>query len=58
MMQRLVMEDLERGWVMVQRGVYRYMVLQRPGEVLVRSVTREYLATEVPWSDETDGATV
>ena len=58
MMQRLVTEDLERGWVMVQRGVYRYMVVQRPGEVLVRSVIREYLATEVSWSDETDGATV
>ena len=58
MMQRLVTEDLDRGWVMVQRGVYRYMVVQRPGEVLVRSVIREYLATEVSWSDETDGATV
>lgn len=54
-MQRLAEGDLERGWIVVQRGVYRYMVAQRPGEVLVRSVIREYLATEVSWSDETDG---
>ena len=54
MMQRVMLEDLERGWVTVQEGVYRYMVVQRPGETLVRSVIREYLATEVSWSDATD----
>ena len=57
MMQRMVMEDLDQGWVTVQEGVYRYMVVQRPGETLVRSVIREYLATEVSWSDATDGST-
>ena len=54
MKQRVVMGDLDRGWVTVQAGVYRYMVVQRPGETLVRSVIREYLATEVSWSDEVD----
>ena len=54
MMQRVAMGALERGWVTVQEGVYRYMVVQRPGETLVRSVIREYLATEVSWSDATD----
>ena len=43
--------------MLVQEGVYRYMVIQRPGETLVRSVIREYLATEVSWSDVTDGST-
>ena len=54
MMQRVAMGDLEQGWVTVQEGVYRYMVVQRPGETLVRSVIREYLATEVSWFDATD----
>ena len=54
MMQRVVLEDLERGWVLVQKDVYRYMVIQRPGETLVRSVIRKYLATEVAWSDAAD----
>ena len=58
MMQRVAEGDLEGGWVVVQRGVYRYMAVQLPGEVLVRSVIREYLATEVSWSDETDGSAV
>ena len=58
MMQRMAVGDLERGWVVVQRGVYRYMVVQRPVETLVRSVIREYLATEVSWSDATEGSTV
>ena len=54
MMQRLVLGDLELDWVIVQWDVYRYMVVQRAGETLVRSVIREYLATEVSWSDEGD----
>ena len=58
MMQRMAEGDLEGGWVVVQRGVYRYMVVQRPGETLVRSAIREYLATEVSWSDGTDGSAV
>ena len=58
MMQRMAEGDLEGGWVVVQRGVYRYMAVQLPGETVVRSVIREYLATEVSWSDETDGSAV
>ena len=54
MMQRMALGDLEYGWVMVQEGVYRYMGVRRPGETVVRSVIREYLATEVSWSDEAD----
>ena len=57
MMQRMVVGDLDQGWVTVQKDVYRYRVVQRPGETLVRSVIHEYLATEVSWSDETDGST-
>ena len=56
MMQRLVMGDLNRGWVTVQEGVYRYMVVQLFGGTVVRSVIREYMATEVLWSDETDNS--
>jgi hypothetical protein len=41
--------DLENGWITVQDGVYRYAVLQE-GTLLVRSVIRNYLATEVFWS--------
>lgn len=55
MMQRMAMRELDQGWVLVQRGVYRYMVVQRLGETLVRSVIREYLATEVTWCDDIDG---
>ena len=58
MMQRVAEGDLEGGWVVVQRGVYRYMVEQLSGEVLVRSVIREYLATEVSWFDEADDSAV
>ena len=54
MMQRMAIGDPEDGWVEVQNGVYRYTVIQLPGETLVRSVIREYLATEVSWCDATD----
>lgn len=37
------------GWIEVQEGVYRYAVLEEPTELVVRSVIREYLATEVAW---------
>ena len=41
-------EGLVDGWVEVQKGVYRYSLVQL-GSVTVRSVIREYLATEVLW---------
>jgi len=41
-------QDLVRGWIVVQSGVYRYAVAQR-GVTLVRAVLFEYLATEVCW---------
>ena len=37
------------GWLEVQDDVYRYTVVQMPGQVLVRSVIFEYLATEATW---------
>ncbi|UMR31994.1 hypothetical protein MJ904_07410 [Massilia sp. MB5] len=40
--------DMEDGWVVVQDDVYRYAVVQE-GTLLVRSVIRNYLATEVFW---------
>ena len=43
-------QDLENDWVVVQDGVYRYRVSQQ-GLMCVRSVLREYLATEVFWAD-------
>jgi hypothetical protein len=51
MMTRVITgQDLSNGWVIVQEGVYRYAVVQQGG-ILVRSVLREYLATEVYWDD-------
>lgn len=41
--------DMDEGWVIVQHDVYRYAVLQ-DGGVTVRSIMRNYLATEVTWS--------
>ena len=50
MMQRLASVDpLVDGWVEVQEGVYRYAVAQGAGELLVRTVIRDYLATAVSW---------
>jgi hypothetical protein len=40
--------DLDKGWVVVQDDVYRYAVVQE-GTLMVRSVIRNYLATEVSW---------
>ena len=48
MMQRVAgLAPLSDGWVEVQAGVYRYAVGEGPS--LVRTVIREYLATEVVW---------
>ena len=41
-------QDLTNGWVNVQNDVYRYSVMQEDG-LLVRTVIRNYLATEVVW---------
>ena len=50
MMQRVVgIEPLVDSWVLVQDNVYRYAVLQDYGEIVVRSLIRNYLATEVAW---------
>lgn len=51
LMQRLAGEDaLASGWVEVQDSVYRYAVTQGSrGEVIVRTLVRDYLATEVVW---------
>lgn len=40
--------DLENGWVIVQEDIYRYAIVQK-GTLLVRSLIRNYLATEVFW---------
>lgn len=49
MMTRMVFgADLDEGWIIVQDDVYRYAVVQE-GTLLVRSVIRNYLATEVFW---------
>jgi hypothetical protein len=41
-------QDMEVGWIVVQPGIYRYAVFQE-GNLTVRSVLRDYLATEVRW---------
>ncbi|MEZ5767187.1 MAG: hypothetical protein R3D80_05580 [Paracoccaceae bacterium] len=50
-MQRLVTgEDMRSdGWVIVQPGIYRFAVMDI-GQFVVRTVIREYLATEVIWN--------
>lgn len=51
MMTRLITgQDLKNGWVVVQDSVYRYAVIQ-DGSLTVRSVIRDYLATDVHWLD-------
>lgn len=51
LMQRLSSgEDMRPdGWVVVQPSVYRFAVMDH-GQFVVRTVIREYLATEVTWS--------
>ncbi|ROZ77026.1 hypothetical protein [Ramlibacter sp. WS9] len=49
MVRQITGADLDDGWVVVQDNVYRYAVLQRGG-LTVRSVIRNYLATEVHWN--------
>ena len=41
--------DALDGWLHVQDDVYRYTVVQKSGQVLVRTVIYEYLASEVTW---------
>lgn len=48
MTRQLTGQDMQEGWVIAQPGVYRYAVYQE-GTLTVRSVLREYLATEVYW---------
>ncbi len=51
-MQRMAIgEGQFGGWVEVQRDVYRYAVMQTPEQILVRTVIRDYLATEVSWDE-------
>lgn len=53
MMQRLAgVDPLVNGWIKVQKGVYRYAVAQGSDGLLVRTVIREYLATEVYWDPD------
>ena len=59
MFQRMCMasgseaSDLWGQWVVVQKGTYRYAVEDRGDGLLVRSVLREYLGTEVYWNEDT-----
>lgn len=50
LLQRLYSgEDVANGWIIVQPGVYVFAVLEDDG-IVVRSIIREYLLTEVRWS--------
>ena len=52
MMQRMASGDLRTGgWVELQENIYRCAVFQRPGELVVKIVLREYLAFEVGWEE-------
>jgi len=51
LMQRLLdIEPLKDGWIEVQPDVYRYTVMHYAGVVTVRTLIRNYLATEVIWA--------
>ena len=51
LLQRVLgIEPLQNGWVEVQPGVYRYAVMHNGDEVTVRTLIRDYLATEVIWA--------
>lgn len=41
--------DMRGPWVIVQAGTYRYAAMDVGDGIMVRSVTHEYLATEVFW---------
>ena len=49
---RVFTPDVIDGWVQVQRGRYRFAVDAGHSAITVRSVIREYLATEVIWRTE------
>lgn len=50
LMQRVVRGwDFKNGWVIVQKNVYRYAVMDGGETVTVRTLIRNYLATEVHW---------
>jgi hypothetical protein len=40
--------DMAGGWIIVQPGVYVFAVIETDG-VIIRSIIREYLLTEVAW---------
>ena len=46
----LGIEPPQDSWVEVQRNVYRYAVMQNGDAVAVRTLMRNYLATEVTWA--------
>lgn len=54
MMSRVVLglAPLKNGWVEVQPDVYRYAVMQHDDGVSVRTLMRNYLATEVIWESD------
>ena len=43
--------DFKNGWVMVQSGQYRYVIIRKNNEVLIRSVITEEFAVEVFWKN-------
>lgn len=51
LMQRvLIGGDFEDGWIVVQPDVYRYAVMHWGDTMIVRTLVRNYLATEVIWT--------
>ena len=51
LLQRMLgIEPLRDGWVEVQPDVYRYAVMHKGDWVTVRTLIRNYLATEVTWA--------
>ncbi len=50
LLQRLVSgDDMASGWIVVQLGTYVFAVFEDDDGVIVRSIIREYLLTEVRW---------
>lgn len=51
MLQRVLrFEPLRDGWIEVQPDVYRYAIMDHGDKVTVRTLIRDYLATEVIWA--------
>ena len=43
--------DMENNWIIVQKGLYKYMAFQTLDGIIIRFTINEYLACEVAWGN-------